>query len=257
MVRRMLDIATRSPWVPGYIAGFALLLALVSGAVELAEFVQEPSASATTSPNVKRPPERKPAEQTTPQETPGSPVKIEAEAPVFVGECEERVSEGRSQACIVYAMDRLAQTERTGLARLSRRRPRSAKPLAIAREVEAPSADGFLLLALSWRESRWNARAVGDQGRSCGLTQVRVDFPGRPACADLVQDWRSAVRWAERKLTGFTAPTGLLRLYRYNGSGDGAERYENEVWRANHLLRTSYERCTEGNTNDDANEENL
>lgn len=154
------------------------------------------------------------------------------------------VSDGRYGSCVVFALDSLTRTEQLSFAQLSRRRARGHKPLDLARIVDLPTTQGFLLMALAWRESRWNVDSVGDNGRSCGVTQVRTDLPGRPECAELLNA-EFAFEWTTSKLDGCTTEQGFLRLSRYNGAGIGAVRYEAEVWRAMHLMVEAYETCKE------------
>jgi soluble lytic murein transglycosylase-like protein len=87
----------------------------------------------------------------------------------------------------------LAATERVEVP------PDRARTMAVTAAMHAGYADPQLVIAVAWLESRFDPRAIGDGGRSCGMTQIRHDFPGRPACEESF-DPRNAIAWTARKL---------------------------------------------------------
>jgi hypothetical protein len=98
------------------------------------------------------------------------------------------------------------------------------------------AVDPLLLVAIAWRESRFDPNQkgdkLGDRFRSCGWTQVRTDFRGRPTCSQLM-DPDFAMGWTANFLTEITrACGGRVCLTRYN-AGD----YERLVWRDVDWLR--------------------
>lgn len=134
---------------------------------------------------------------------------------------------------VISAMAVLAQREAPyDLPRLLRRW--GTDPVRLASAILAASdrhdLDPLLLVAIAWRESRFQASAKGDYRdgtvRSCGMTQVRVDFPARPTCEELLTA-EYAVRWSAKHLAAMRdLDTGVLALAGWNG-----QRYENDVWR--------------------------
>lgn len=96
--------------------------------------------------------------------------------------------------------------------------------------------DPLLLTAIVWQESKFKVRSLGDhhkgKARSCGPTQVRVDFPGRPTCEQLL-DPEFALGWTARFVASFADKCkGRICLKRYNGGG-----YEVKIWRNVDLMR--------------------
>lgn len=66
------------------------------------------------------------------------------------------------------------------------------------RAADAHGVDPILLVAITWQEGKFKVRIRGDKKkgkyRSCGPTQVRVDYPGRPSCQQLM-DPDAALGW--------------------------------------------------------------
>jgi hypothetical protein len=85
---------------------------------------------------------------------------------------------------------------------------------AIKEAAVSYNVDPLLLVAIAWRESRFNQHALGDRRngvyRSCGMTQIRTDFTGRPDCDTLVSDYYLAFNWSAKFISEG-------RLARYNG----------------------------------------
>ena len=102
---------------------------------------------------------------------------------------------------------------------------------AILKASDAYRIDPLAMVAISWRETRFDVTALGDSKEgtsilSCGPTQVRVDFPGRPSCEQL-QDAEFAMNWTAKKLDGMRDEFGRIRLTGWNGG----RQYEIEVSR--------------------------
>lgn len=75
---------------------------------------------------------------------------------------------------------------------------------------------------------------MGDGGRSCGATQIRTDYKGRPSCQQLLNPV-VAVDWTAKFLVnyaGCTGDTGHECLRKYNGGG-----YSKRVWKDVMLMR--------------------
>jgi hypothetical protein len=108
-----------------------------------------------------------------------------------------------------------------------------SSPEAVARviqeQAEMNGQDPLLLVAIAWDESRFKADQKGDylngHPRSCGMTQVRTDFKGRPTCAQLLKP-EFAIGWTAQHLNEIMDPVGRVRLNLYNGGG-----YEVKIWR--------------------------
>lgn len=79
------------------------------------------------------------------------------------------------------------------------------EPLPIGR-----AATARLLLAWSWYESRWNACALGDQGRSVGVMQVNRAWLGADADR-VVCDAREGYRAGLRVLRHLVGACGPMR----------------------------------------------
>lgn len=160
-----------------------------------------------------------------------------------VAALEEAVADARVWR-VVRAMDVLARTEGCRACTAWGLTGRwGASPTVMAEAIllaaDAHGVDPLDLVAISWRESRFDPRArgdthLGDLVLSCGPTQVRVDFPGRPGC-DSLADPEFAFDWTARRLASLRGRDGRLRLYRWNGS----ERYEVEVRRDVELMRSA------------------
>ena len=140
---------------------------------------------------------------------------------------------------VVAAMAVLARREvPSNLRTLLRRWGTEPVELAsvILMAADRHDVDPLLLVAIAWRESRFRANAKGDHRdgriRSCGMTQIRVDFPGRPSCDELM-DVEAAVLWSAEHLAGARREDGTLVLARWNGRD-----YENRVWRDVDAMRT-------------------
>lgn len=108
----------------------------------------------------------------------------------------------------------------------------------IVDNAAAHSIDPLLLTAIVWNESKFKVGSLGDhrggKARSCGPTQVRTDFKGRPTCNQLL-DPDFALGWTAEHVAKFAEKcNGRICLKRYNG-GD----YEVRVWRDTDLMRRS------------------
>jgi soluble lytic murein transglycosylase-like protein len=127
---------------------------------------------------------------------------------------------------VMRAMEILAATENTTTDKLMLDPERVAE--AFVTHASEHNLDPLLLVAIAWSESRFRADAKGDHlggaPRSCGMTQVRTDFKGRPTCEALL-DPDFAISWTAQYLVD-TSQKGKLQLNRYNG-GD----YEVRIWR--------------------------
>jgi len=100
----------------------------------------------------------------------------------------------------------------------------------ILEEADRHDLDPLLLVALAWKESRFNPKARGDKKGevrvSCGWTQVRTDFKDRPTCEKLMNP-RVAMAWTAKRLARTKKLCGgEVCLAYYNGG-----RYESKVWR--------------------------
>lgn len=138
------------------------------------------------------------------------------------------------------AMSLLASEEWPGdLDALMRRWGTRPVPLAetIVLAADRWDLDPLIVTAMAWRESRFRPAATGDHmdgvPRSCGITQVRTDFPGRPTCERLM-DARFALLWTVERLAAIRNDAGRLNLSRWNGGG-----YERDVWRDVDWIRTT------------------
>jgi hypothetical protein len=81
-------------------------------------------------------------------------------------------------------------------------------------------------IAIIWRfESGFRWAAQGDGGVSCGPTQIRTDYEGRPSCEELMTDPSVGLEWTAHKLVDLRLEYGVVRIDRYNGAGEGAMRY--------------------------------
>jgi len=126
-------------------------------------------------------------------------------------------------------------------------RPRQAERLsdAITDAARRYKVDPYLLAAIGWRESRWRAHAVRDEGpergQSCGLWQQRAVYSpavtsGRRhvdvECTELRRDLGYAAHVAARKVASLPRDADGLRVCAYN-SGDrcvpGSVRYAQRV----------------------------
>lgn len=69
--------------------------------------------------------------------------------------------------------------------------------LHIIETCEAYEVDPAIVLAMIWRESRYNAGAVGDSGNSLGLMQIQPYWHGRRmerlGCEDLLDPYQNVV----------------------------------------------------------------
>ena len=122
---------------------------------------------------------------------------------------------------LVDAIEALARAEDCGRCDAHGLTRRVGGPVALAEAVllaaDAHGIDPLVLLAIAWRESRFDPAARGDAhlgGRtlSCGITQVRIDIRGRPTCEELA-DVAFALDWtADHLMRG-----DRMRLERWNG----------------------------------------
>jgi hypothetical protein len=78
-----------------------------------------------------------------------------------------------------------------------------------------------VLVAMAWRESRFRADAVGDQGRSCGAWQIRHDIRGRPPCV-AAKHPGTAAKWAARELVRLDRVCSADPVAAYNAGCRGA-----------------------------------
>ena len=108
----------------------------------------------------------------------------------------------------------------------------------IVNAADKHKVDPLLLTAITWRESQFLAGTLGDhkrgKARSCGPTQVRIDFKGRPTCKQLL-DTEFALDWTAKFVASFPSKCGgCTCLNHYNGG-----KYEVAVWRDVDLMRRS------------------
>lgn len=89
----------------------------------------------------------------------------------------------------------------------------------VAREEGVPAR---VLLGMAWVESRMRPRAVGDNGRSHGLFQIRVALHGVPIAKARDPGW--AARWTARRIKSWKRGV-WYGVYRHNGSGRRAREY--------------------------------
>lgn len=133
---------------------------------------------------------------------------------------------------VLTAMEVFAKTEHTTPSKLMVN-PHDVAT-ALVDSARAQQIDPLLLVTIAWTESRFRPAAKGDMKngvpRSCGITQIRTDFKGRPTCEALL-DPRVALDWTAKHLAS-TAKDGRIRLNLYNG-GD----YEVQIWRKVDWLR--------------------
>lgn len=68
---------------------------------------------------------------------------------------------------------------------------------------------------------------------SCGLTQIRTDFEGRPRCQDLLDNPRKALEWTANHLNRLYVSKPCIErglcLSRYAGAGPKAREFQNWV----------------------------
>lgn len=133
---------------------------------------------------------------------------------------------------VVGAMALLAEGEPPGdLRTLLRRWGTDPSSLAevIVMAADRWEIDPLVVTAMAWRESRFRPGALGDHRdgapRSCGITQIRTDFPGRPTCERLM-DVNFALLWTTERLAASRDAQGRVALSAWNGGG-----YETDVWR--------------------------
>jgi soluble lytic murein transglycosylase-like protein len=136
---------------------------------------------------------------------------------------------------VLEAMQIMAATENPGNldALLARRgvNPRDLANSILANAKEA-KIDPLLLVVMAWIETRFNPKAVSDfinrpqEGKNCGLLQVRTDIPGRPSCEKMMNADEN-LKWATAHLQELISGCGgELCLKKYN-AGD----YSDRVWR--------------------------
>jgi len=108
----------------------------------------------------------------------------------------------------------------------------------IVLEAKRKRLDPLLLTTMAWIETRFNPKAVSDfvnrpqEGKNCGLLQVRTDLPNRPTC-EKMQRPEDNLAWATDHLRDLAALcNGEICLVKYN-AGD----YETRVWRKLDWLR--------------------
>ena len=96
--------------------------------------------------------------------------------------------------------------------------------------------DPLVLTAIAWKESRFRIKNFGDYRRgkpiSCGWTQIRTDYKGRPTCKSLMDPF-VAMGWTAKHIAKFPKwCKGKMCLRKYNG-GD----YEVKIWRTADQMR--------------------
>lgn len=84
----------------------------------------------------------------------------------------------------------------------------------------------YRILAMTFRESRFNCKSAGDQGRSHGCLQIRTDFPGRPSI-ERVQDYATAVDWTLDRLVAHGYET---RPYYAIQAHNGIVERDGKLW---------------------------
>ena len=104
------------------------------------------------------------------------------------------------------------------------------------KHADANGLDPLVLVAITWKESKFKAIVKGDhlrgKARSCGCTQVRTDIKGRPKCAQLL-DPDFAIGWTAKHLARFPGLCkGVLCLNKYNRG-----EYEVKIWRTVDFMR--------------------
>lgn len=141
---------------------------------------------------------------------------------------------------------------------LSMNHPRSVDPLELAKAVQSfdqPAYGSiFVPLAIARHETGFrNLRgdhhlSEDGSGVSCGITQIRTDFEGRPSCDYLLRNPKNALEWTHKHLNRLFRSSPCITngkcLQRYAGSGPKAVEFENWVYEVtdyveNHL---SFER---------------
>lgn len=93
---------------------------------------------------------------------------------------------------------------------------------AIVHAARKHNIDPMLLVAISWKESKFRVKAYGDhlkgKPRSCGPTQIRVTVPNRPTCEQLVESPYFAFDWTAGFLQTFPRRKGGgLDMVGWNG----------------------------------------
>lgn len=98
----------------------------------------------------------------------------------------------------------------------------------------------FVPLAIARHETGFrNLRGdhhLSDDGRgvSCGITQIRTDFEGRPSCDRLVRNPEYALEWTHNHLNRLFRSTQCISngrcLQRYAGAGQRAVEFEKWVY---------------------------
>lgn len=77
-------------------------------------------------------------------------------------------------------------------------------------------------------------------GVSCGLTQIRTDFPGRPSCRTLLGEPMKALEWTANHLNRLYASRECVDngrcLSRYAGAGPKARKFESWVTGTAHYV---------------------
>ena len=115
-------------------------------------------------------------------------------------------------------------------------------PHALSRLIllgaKSQKVDPLLITTMAWIESRFNPKAVSDfvkrpqEGKNCGLLQIRTDLPKRPSCESLL-DPEANIAWATKYLQDIsTSCSGEICLEKYNRG-----KYERNVWRKVDWLR--------------------
>lgn len=130
---------------------------------------------------------------------------------------------------VLQAMKVLAKTDKTTPEKLMAD-PRKVAQI-IVDQATAARVDPLLLTTIAWTETRFRTNLKGDHGRSCGITQVRTDFKGRPTCEQLL-DPAVAFAWTATHLNEISDTGGKIQLDHYN-----AGKYEVRIWRTVDWLR--------------------
>jgi len=140
------------------------------------------------------------------------------------------------QTQVVEAVRVLGRTEHDDLDRLQKwgLTVESLAEMAL-RHAEAHGLDPLLLVTIAWKESRFIPTKEGDhrkgKPRSCGITGVRTDYPGRPTCVEL-KNPDFALGWTAAFLAATKKSDGQINISKYNGG-----QYEALVWRTVDWLR--------------------
>lgn len=122
--------------------------------------------------------------------------------------------------------------------------------LQMVKAAQPHGIDPRILAGISWRESRLRPYRIGDQGRSCGITQIRHDIRDRPSC-EQVTNTGFALKWTANELARLrtqcdsewfiAAYNGGCSGFRVRGAGTG---YQNRVLRAAGISHREFRNAT-------------